>query len=557
MIAEQRARDRVRGSRAIEILQREGRGAEIFADDAAPSVFEAGEQHPTPSDFAPPPREEVEDDPPGIPQEDARWLRECPWLADLLPVPDNATWPRLMSGPHPRAVASLGAEFAAYAEERSGRPLRWFQRLVAYRLLEVDEDGRLVWETLLLSMARQLGKSWLLRELCLWRMDNAERFGEEQLVLHTGKDVAICKEVQRPARRWARERPGSYSVRETNGQEEIARFDGSRWLVRAREGVYGYAVSMGVVDEAWKVPAAVVDEGLEPTIAEREQPQIVLVSTAHRRATQLMLARRVVALDELESPGDLLVIEWSAPRDVALDSVEGWRMASPEWSPRRAKLIASRLDKAMAGEESEDEPDPLEAFRSQWLNQWPRRARRSSIIRDEPLFWSGIWNTREADHEATGDLWLAVEDWYGHGAAAAAVGFTDEGPLTVGGWEFDRWADAIAWVKNWTDLRDGCRVLVGASMVEDPLLDVLDVTVTPAGRQQTPAALSLLRELVASRQLVHDGSEDLARQIGEARVTKTTTGLRLGTTRTDLLRCAAWAVHAAWRSQHEAEVAIF
>ena len=53
-------------------------------------------------------------------------------------------------------------------------------------------------------MARQLGKSWLLRELWLWRIHQGERFGEPQDVLHTGKDVAVCKEVQRPARIWAK-----------------------------------------------------------------------------------------------------------------------------------------------------------------------------------------------------------------------------------------------------------------------------------------------------------------------------------------------------------------
>jgi len=40
------------------------------------------------------------------------------------------------------------------------------------------------------TMARQLGKSWLLRELLLWRIHQGDRFGEPQDVLHTGKDLA-------------------------------------------------------------------------------------------------------------------------------------------------------------------------------------------------------------------------------------------------------------------------------------------------------------------------------------------------------------------------------
>ena len=49
----------------------------------------------------------------------------------------------------------------------------------------------------------------------------ADGWGEPQDVLHTGKDLAVCKEVQRPARVWAKARRDVYKVREVNGQEEI------------------------------------------------------------------------------------------------------------------------------------------------------------------------------------------------------------------------------------------------------------------------------------------------------------------------------------------------
>src|SRR5215475_4404696 len=198
------------------------------------------------------PQPELEPERDGLDASDPRW--RVPWLEPLLRVPPDATWPRLMTLPHPAAVGSLGDEFAGWAELRSGRPLRWWQRLVAARLLELDGGGRLVWDTLVLSMARQLGKSWLLRELCLWRIHQGERFGEPQDVMHTGKDLAVCKEVQRPARVWAKRRRDLFKVTEVNGQEAIELLaDGSRWMLRAKEAVYGYTVSMGAADEAWKV----------------------------------------------------------------------------------------------------------------------------------------------------------------------------------------------------------------------------------------------------------------------------------------------------------------
>src|SRR6185436_12526833 len=265
----------------------------------------------------------------GLDARDERW--RVPWLKGLRRVPKDAVWPRLMTVPHPSAVGSLGPDFIRWAEAREGRPLRWWQKLVATRLLEHDSDKRLVWETMVLSMARQLGKSWLLRELLLWRIHQSHWFGETQDVLHTGKDLQVCKEVLRPAIYWAEEQPG-YKVGRANGEQYIEHLaDHSRWLLRARGGVYGYSVSVGAVDEAWKVQPEVVDD-MTPTMVERVQPQLWLISTAHRAATPLMLRRRQVALDNLEvGDGDLL-IEWSTPTAADLDDMAGWRQASPHWT---------------------------------------------------------------------------------------------------------------------------------------------------------------------------------------------------------------------------------
>lgn len=582
-----------RGRAALAILQAEGRMNEVGANEKvnenAPNFFDRETEHPhanrehtspeqasehvdgphSPSPFTQIDDDDIPiftrdvtpiDDPVGMAADDPTWLEGCPWLSDLLPVPAEATWPRVMSGPHARAVGTLGPEFAGWCERRTGVPLRWWQRLVSYRLLEHDADGVLIWETLLLTLARQLGKSWWLRELCLWRIHQGARFGEEQLVLHTGKDVNICKEVQRPARRWAREQPGAFKVREVNGQEEIVNLaDDSRWLIRARDAVYGYSVSLAAVDEGWKVLASVVDEGIEPTMTEREQAQLVLISTAHRRATTLMTSRRSIGLDTLAEPAELLLIEWSAPRGCDLDDRAGWRAASPHWSPKRERLIATRLTQALEGAiDDPDEPDPLEAFRAQWLNQWPVRGPRLFTTPDEPLLAPGVWQAAaEGELEPDeGTLTLAVEDWYGHGAAAAACGTSADGRLLVGGWTFERWADAFRWVSQWCELRPGCRVLVGASLVGDPALRDISAPVAPVGRAQTAPALALLREMLAAGALVHDGSPDLAAQVVEARVTPGVGGLRLGTARSDLLRCAAWAVHSAVTSPSP-DVAIF
>src|SRR4029077_17886702 len=118
----------------------------------------------------------------------------------------------------------------------------------------------------------------------------------------------------------------------------------------------------------------VIEEGVDPTMVEREQPQLLLVSTAHRLSTSLMLGRRTAALERLEAGDGILLVEWSAPADALIDDPEVWRQASAQWSPRREQTVRERLEGALAGTaRTEDEPDPIEWFRAQCLNQWPKK----------------------------------------------------------------------------------------------------------------------------------------------------------------------------------------
>lgn len=494
------------------------------------------------------PEQAVEPERDGLPASDERF--DVPWLRRLRRIPADATWPRLMTVPHARAVGSLGPDFIAWAERRSGHRLRWWQRLTATRLLEVDADERLVWETLVLSMARQLGKSWLLRELLLWRIHQGERFGEAQDCLHTGKDLAVCKEVQRPARIWCKQRAG-YKVREVNGQEEIELLeDGSRWMLRAKEAVYGYSVSLGAVDEAWKVKESSVEEGMTPTMAERAQPQLLLVSTAHRLATSLMRSRRGVALADIEvGDGDLL-IEWSAARGAALDDRRAWRQASPHWTPQRERLIAKRYDAIEHGGEQldPDEPDPEESFRSQWLNQWPAGAvELPGQVTD--LLRPGLWGSLSASETISGfgRVYVALEDDFGLGAAVAAVSVLPDGRFECDGWLVDDWDTAVADVERLGMLREIRELHVGASMLDRmPTMPGLPAA-RPAVAATARNGLALLRDLACNGRLVHDETtRDLDAAMAVAKVKETLTGLYLMPQGPmHLLKALAWALLAA------------
>src|SRR5215471_11328940 len=473
------------------------------------------------------------------------------YLRALLPIPADSLWPRLMTICHPRAVSSLGDEFCRWAEERSGRELRWWQRLVATRLLEVDADGRLVWEAAIISTARQVGKSWLLRELCLWRIHQGDRFHESQDVLHTGKDIAICVEVQRPARTWAKGQPNDFKVREVNGQQQIERLaDGSRWMLRARDAVYGYSVSLGAVDEGWRVPAAAVDEGLTPTMVEREQPQLLLFSTAHRRATSLMLDRRQAAINDMETGlGDLL-IEWSAPRGGDPGDRDAWRRASPHWTDKRERMIDGAYGRMQSGEvvPDSDEPDPESSFRAQWLNQWPaKRAADSGPA--EPLLPDGVWQGLvEAGPPAVGPAWVGLEGDFGVGAAVGCCRRCPDGRLELDGWLRGDWDSAVADIVALMARVRVRRVLVGATML-DRLPPELRRLAEPRAAAATRVGLALLRDLALAGGLVHDTvTGELDATMLLAAVRENANGLFLVSRGpTHLVKATVWALVAAHR----------
>jgi hypothetical protein len=490
-------------------------------------------------------------EPAGFDVADAVWDRV--WLEELRDVPAEAVWPRLMTVPHPDAVGSLGDEFVAWAQAR-GTSLRWFQRLIATRLLEVDADGHLVWGWLLLTVARQVGKSLLLRELCLWRVHQFGRFVGPQDVLHISNQVRTGKEVMRPAQMWARRQgDGVWDVKVANESVQLEHLaSGSRWMLRTPNNAYSFTAAMAFVDEAWAIPPAAIEEGVAPALVATPDAQLVLMSTAHRKATLLCLGRRRLALDALASGDGGLLIDWSASPDMEIDDPAGWRQASPHWDKRRERFIAERLAFALSPEfANPDEPDPQEWFRAQWLNQWPRR-NATGRTRGEPLVAADVWEScRGVVVDDPDRIVAAVADYAGLGVAIAAVVVQPDGRLGVDGWTVAGWADALADLRRLQAGHESFRVFADP-MLKDRMPPGLRASTAPA--TLTRSGLSLLRELAAAGGVVSD-SVDLADQLGSVRVADSVGGLTIVPgARADLVRAAAWAVAAVHRPRRTPSV---
>ena len=334
--------------------------------------------------------------------------------------------------------------------------------MFATRLLEVDVDGRLVWDSALLSVARQCGKSTLLWALCDWRCDQWERFGEDQLILLTADSLDSSKIVQGLAK--DRARLLGFKVREGAGDLEIAR-PHARWLVRSQSGVVGHSASFAVADEAHKVTLRGVVEKLEPTVVEKAQSQVLLSSTAASECTTLMPTRRAAAMGRLGDPGDELMVEWSAPRDAVIVDEKAWR---------RRRRTGRRNGNARSG---------------RWLR---RPLRTSSISRIMSWWWrctpSGSIGGRTwalpgcagrsssttssgeralCDLDAEGPLVIGVEDHHERGAAVAFCATLPDGRFLLGGELCPSCAVAYEAATEVATLRPSSTLVVGASLAAD------------------------------------------------------------------------------------------
>jgi hypothetical protein len=454
------------------------------------------------------------------------------------PDPDTDTWPRITTAAHPRAVGSYGRSLVECSLAR-GVSLRWWQRFVAYRALEHDDDGRLVWESVLLTTTRQVGKSWLLRELALWRLQVAPDLFDNptELVMYVSDRIDGGREVWLPAAAWAEGR--GWPVRRANGEQELTTPGGARWLVRsARSGGYGYTIPNPIVDEAWNVQPATIDDALAPTMIECDSPQMIVTSTAHPRATSTVPTMRRAALEQQHDPVRSLLLEWSADPARSSDDESGWREASPSWSSRRREFVAERWAKTR----SED------SFRAQWLNIWPSLS-RAQLVDDEA--WLAL-TTVGLRPPPSMPLVVGVETSRDGRSYSAVAVWPDERGFAIASTTHGKWLPVAERAREWC-AAPGSRLLASVGVRSRIDAQQWPCEVVPTGTRELRGAVAVLQSLAAEGRLTHDGSPVLARQVANALVTDTDYGPHVSTERSpgpvDAVKAMLWAVHSSATTQ--------
>jgi hypothetical protein len=407
---------------------------------------------------------------------------------------------------------------------------------VAIRLLEHDRSGRLVWRDVFLSVARQSGKSVFVSILADWRSEQGVMFGEPQLVMHTADTLRHALDV------WWRGVPRAYErgfdVRRGAGTERIDKPDGGAHVVRSQTAVVGSSVSLAIADEAQGVALRTITENLSPTLVEREQAQLLLVSTSHSACTDLMPTYRLQATAELGEPGRMLILEWSADAELDLGDPVAARQASPRWSANRELDIGEAVARALAAPPGHELRIAVDA---QWYNRWPSLASRGS---GESLIDVDVWAKCHGTVEPTVPGWVAVEDYWGRGAAVAYVAGDGE-RFEVDGEACESWDEALRNARKFLEKSPHSRLLVGASMMRSVPAD-MPGRMQRAGSIETRRGAAVLRSMIADGRIVHDRTPDLDAQIASARVRSVADGLALVSEgRQDVLKAALWALYFA------------
>lgn len=213
---------------------------------------------------------------------------------------------------------SDGFDVEDFAANYLGTPLDPWERWLAIHALELLPDGRPRFRHVLLIVARQNGKTWLLVVLCLfWSF-----IDRLPLVLSTSSLLDYAKEAWQLGTYIAQTSPvlevdlppgGKRGIREANGEQTMTTIHRSRWKIAAANRRAGRSLTVDrlVLDELrehldWECWTAAV-----PTTNAVRHAQVWSVSNMGDARAVVLDSRRRMSMTGLDPRMGLF--EWSAP----------------------------------------------------------------------------------------------------------------------------------------------------------------------------------------------------------------------------------------------------
>lgn len=270
----------------------------------------------------------------------AHLIENATTITDTPDGPLGSPTPRIFTAPLRELTPETSYGFAVidFARDVLKTPLDDWQEFVVIHGGELLPNGLPRFRTLLILVARQAGKTFLLRVLTLFWLTQ-ERHG---LILGTSTKIATAKEpwddavaaietvpalsVLMPPGRGARLVGG---IRDQNGRECITTLDGCRYMIAAANRSCGRGLSIDrlVLDELREQKNRDAWNAAVPATSARENAQIWCISNQGDDRSVVLNSLYQSAIEGTED--DLGLLEWSSPEGADVLDRRAWAAAQP------------------------------------------------------------------------------------------------------------------------------------------------------------------------------------------------------------------------------------
>jgi hypothetical protein len=245
----------------------------------------------------------------------------------------KGTKPRLYTRPLRPLTPETSKGFAVirFARKLGIRLMPW-QRWTLIHGLELREDGSYRFRTVLVLVARQNGKTTILKVLSLWRLIE----DDARLVLGTSTNLDYAQESWDGAVELAEEHfeDDIAQIRRTNGQATLKFHNGARYKIASanRRGGRSLAVDLGILDELREHKSFDSYGAISGATVARKDSQLWCLSNMGDDESVVLNDLRSKALAFInERTGDdsLALFEYSGPEGCELDDLAAIRQANP------------------------------------------------------------------------------------------------------------------------------------------------------------------------------------------------------------------------------------
>lgn len=444
-------------------------------------------------------------------------------------------------------LTTFGFEAIKFAERDLGLSLHPWQKWFLLHSLELEpgyETGdprpKLRYETVVLLVSRQNGKSFVLSARLLWRMFTWKNREKELLILSTAHKLSLAEEILDAAHRTVSISEMHDKIMQrsnTNGNKFFKLENGAKWKCEAAsdDGGRGLTVTDLAFDELrqqrdWSAWAAMTN-----TTNAVWSAQTIAVSNAGEAKSEVLRSLRAKALEEMEaraaaekhgedySPSDpsLGLFEWSAPDDCDIWDTDGWRQANPSLGYPDAitgDVLASKA--ALVGEPGAGLPE--HKFRTENLCQWVNVTADSLFSSEE------LDACLDPDSEIAPDspIYLSVDVSRDRKMTSLSIaGFRDDGKPHV---EFVTQRAFTEWVPeflaNGLAFKPAAVIMQGRGCAASSLIPFIEQAGTPVVRCEggdLPNAYGLFYDRVMEKNVSWIEQETLIGALSEIRTKST------------------------------------